>query len=700
MTLALSATPTRLVRTLKTVALLSLTIAVTLLGIWLPAPSARADAGTFQDGDFEFAIDESGETPAVTLVNYLGNDTEVSIPGTVSIEGVEYAVTVIGESAFLERGLTEVAIPDSVVRIAAGAFSSNALSSVTIPDSVIAIKDFAFEFNPLTHLTLGVSVDEIGTMAFEHYDDVNERPRPLDVVFTGPPPTVFRAPNTESDSFASFAEPEGVTISFPAEFDSSVYADGFTRPSWMGYAVDSSVPVYFDLGAAGGKMPATLAQLGEPFTPPHAVGRDGFAFAGWYLDEELSVPFNDSEPVDGDLTLYADWELLERYELVTIDGVIYMADMHDPDATAMAAGYAGKSRAVTILPEVTIEGRTFTVTRIGSYSFSGCEITSVTIPDTIKVIETGAFGPGDVTEDGELLYRSPLGDLVIPDSVEIIEDYAFLGAELTSLKLGTGIRHIGEGAFSSTGLTEVQLPTELETIGMFAFSENEITTLDVPDSVTDIDFMAFAYNPLSSVRIGAGIETIGDLAFDPELAEDPASAQLKVTFMGAPPAEVTSAGWLGSFGLADDVTIRFLWAYGAERYPDGFTTPSWRGYASLALATVSFDVNGHGDELSPVLVPAGDRIDSLPEPTASGWIFDGWFLDTDATEAFGPTEPILEDVTLYAGWHPAPKPDVTEPDLAATGAQGVPIALGAGGALLLAALGVVVLGASRRRRRA
>jgi uncharacterized repeat protein (TIGR02543 family) len=57
--------------------------------------------------------------------------------------------------------------------------------------------------------------------------------------------------------------------------------------------------------------PATLIQTiyqNSLVTAPQ-VSREGFAFVGWYTDEELSTLFDFSTPVSSDLTLYAKWEL-------------------------------------------------------------------------------------------------------------------------------------------------------------------------------------------------------------------------------------------------------------------------------------------------------------------------------------------------------------------------------------------------------
>ena len=61
--------------------------------------------------------------------------SSVVIPSTIGGQ----KVTIIGPSAFYDRKLTSVVIPNSVTHILFGAFSNNQLTSVDIPSSVIQI---------------------------------------------------------------------------------------------------------------------------------------------------------------------------------------------------------------------------------------------------------------------------------------------------------------------------------------------------------------------------------------------------------------------------------------------------------------------------------------------------------------------------------------------------------------------------------
>ena len=109
-----------------------------------------------------------GKTAAVTSgeEKYSG---EVVIPSSITVEGQEYPVAIIGKSAFSDcSSLTSITIPNSVTSIGDGAFyKCSGLTSVTIPNSVTSIGNSAFYgCSGLTSVTIPNSVTSIGDGAF------------------------------------------------------------------------------------------------------------------------------------------------------------------------------------------------------------------------------------------------------------------------------------------------------------------------------------------------------------------------------------------------------------------------------------------------------------------------------------------------------------------------------------------------------
>lgn len=133
-------------------------------------------AQTFTEGDLNYQVNPDGVS--VTLTGHVdGYDAtgELNIPASVSYEGQDYAVTTIGNSAFLYCFyLTSLNLPNSVTTIENSAFAycSGFTGDLVIPNSVVTIEPSAFFtcYSFDGDLVIGNSVTVIGDYAF---DDCN-----------------------------------------------------------------------------------------------------------------------------------------------------------------------------------------------------------------------------------------------------------------------------------------------------------------------------------------------------------------------------------------------------------------------------------------------------------------------------------------------------------------------------------------------
>ena len=180
------------------------------------------------------------------------------------------------------------------------------------------------------------------------------------------------------------------------------------------------------------------------------------------------------------------------------------------------------------------------VTSIGYEAFKDCTgLTSVTIPDSVISIGDDAFYRCDVltsvyitdiaawcnidffSSTANPLFNNSLilphnlylndelvTDLVIPDGVTSIDDYAFYGCtSITSVTIPDSVTSIDNEAFRNcTGLTSVTIPDSVTSIGRFAFDHSSgLTSVTIGNSVTSIGDMAFSNcASLSSITVGSG----------------------------------------------------------------------------------------------------------------------------------------------------------------------------------------------------
>lgn len=95
---------------------------------------------------------------------YACMEREVDIPSEVS----GTPITAIGSSAFMQKRLTRVTIPESVTTIGGSAFQYNNFAHVTIPSSVTRIEDYTFRDGLLESVTLPAGLTYIGDSAFQN----------------------------------------------------------------------------------------------------------------------------------------------------------------------------------------------------------------------------------------------------------------------------------------------------------------------------------------------------------------------------------------------------------------------------------------------------------------------------------------------------------------------------------------------------
>lgn len=106
---------------------------------------------------------------------------------------------------------------------------------------------------------------------------------------------------------------------------------------------------------------------------------------------------------------------------------------------------------------------------------------------------------------------------VIPDYVSHIGDYAFSGTDITTITLPESVTNIGTGAFSGcTNLQNITIPVNVTNIGIYAFYDCiNLQNITIPDSVTNIGTYAFyGCIYLKSITIPDSVTDLGYYVFE------------------------------------------------------------------------------------------------------------------------------------------------------------------------------------------
>ena len=443
-----------------------------LFAVLLLLCATVANANDFEvDGIFYNITDEENKTVEVTFKGssynehsneYTGN---VTIPETVTYNGVDYTVTGIGTIAFgYCYTLASVEIPHTVTSIGDGAFRyCTSLASVVIPQGVTTLGVEAFiSCSALTAIEIPSSVTSIGECAFHTCTAL-----------------------TRVDS------------KIPAEKLFAINSNVFQN-------VNSTCTIYVPIGAQ-----YKYAEIG-----------------GWnvYVNIVKDVPAH-----DGQCGADAYWLYEAETKTLTIFGVGSTYDYDygkspwylktDVANVVIQDGITGLGRYTfqyyTGLRSVTMSN---SVTSVGKDVFINCtNLTSIEFSNNLTTIGENAFY-GCIALEG----------VVIPSSVTSIAENTFYNCRsLGSIVVAEGnsvydSRENCDAIIRSAdnalvvGSNNTVIPDGITSIGNYAFDGRQgLTGIEIPSSVTGIGTQAFYdCDGLTSIEIPAGVTSIGAQAFE------------------------------------------------------------------------------------------------------------------------------------------------------------------------------------------
>ena len=314
------------------------------------------------------------------------------------------SVTSIGEDVFRDcTSLTSVTIPGSVTSIGSSTFEDcDSLTSVTIGNGVTSIGDEAFySCNSLTSVTIGNGVTSIGGYAFAYCDSLTSVTIPDSVTSIG------------YEAFWSCTSLTSVTI---GKCVTSIGDYAFSNCTGLN-------SIHYT-----GDMASWLEK-------------------NWHSNVMSSgrALYIDGTKIEGKLVVPNGIASIPSYAFAYQAGI---TSVTIPDGVTSIESYA--FRGCTSLTSVTIPD---SVTSIGNNAFSGCtSLTSVNITDIGKwaVIDFADDAANPLYYAGNLYLNGELvTDLVIPDGVTSIGDYAFRGCtSLTSITIPDSVTSIWYYAFN------------------------------------------------------------------------------------------------------------------------------------------------------------------------------------------------------------------------------------------------------------
>lgn len=155
------------------------------------------------------------------------------------------------------------------------------------------------------------------------------------------------------------------------------------------------------------------------------------------------------------------------------------------------------------------------LTHIGDLAFSGCsDLQAVKVSDIGAWcgIHFGSFSANPLYYAHTLnIGEEPVTELVLPNDLRVIPNYAFIGCDMTSIVFPDSLRQIGENAFAQCNrLDIVTLPDSLQTIQYGAFQQcGALKSVTFSDHLTQIGERAFRKCPkLTFLELPNSLRTV------------------------------------------------------------------------------------------------------------------------------------------------------------------------------------------------
>ena len=428
-----------------------------------------------------------------------------SIPDTAPYEGVDYRVTEVGNEAFYFcQHLTAMTLGSNVEVVDAYAFygcyaltslnlgnvqeiddcafgDCEALTSVTIPSSVTSIGVYGFGGCGLTSVSIPATLEYIAERAFYNcqsltainVDSNNPNYTAVDgVLFNKDMTTLHSYP--ASKDLESYIVPESVTVISDGAFGASslesvTLPTGLNRVGYLAFTYNNSMTRIICLAQTPPSVGSyafsgTTENSGLTLYVPRGCKSAYEAAEGWQEFPNIQEKYYDF-----------DWNGL--YYNITGESTVEVTNDNENGGTYLAS-------SITIPESVTYNGKTYTVTAIGTDAFKNCNgLGKVTLPSTVTEIGWGAF---------YCCYY--LTKINLPENLTTIETYAFYEcARLGNVVIPASVTWLGTYAFCGChSMTEVIIPDNVTMIGYGAFYGcNSLTTVTIGSSVFSMENMVF-----------------------------------------------------------------------------------------------------------------------------------------------------------------------------------------------------------------
>ena len=397
-------------------------------------------------------------------------------------------VTAIGEGSFASASeadafnLKSIKLPDTLTTIGRAGFAGNySMSEITIPSGVTSIGEEAFIFTPLLKTIYNYTGRSFDWGLIVNADSDS------DLTFIeGTVPDKIIGGTKEVLSKQCFTVSSGAITGYDSTCKSDV-----TIPSEISGQTITTIKenAFKDANITSIFIPSTITTIEK-----NAFYKDNTSNPNLTKINNMSgKSFNWGLIVNG----RSGYEF-EAGTVVNSKGNVTVANVQDESCFAFDSGaITGYDRSCGVHVSIpsTIGG--VAVTSIGGVAFTTCGAEVANLSNNNRYSASPLINTTysvNVMPMAQLCESIGIRSVKMPNTIEVIEWGAFSGNSIS-------------------GVLDLSELTNLTSIDLSAFESNQITSVILPSSVTEVGQKAFYNNPLKKVIVGNTNLTFGECAF-------------------------------------------------------------------------------------------------------------------------------------------------------------------------------------------
>ncbi len=461
-----------------------------------------------EEGNYDFAFVMADDGSGYVFDGYSGTDTVITVPSSYNGKPVVAMNNVFNGNS----DITEVALPDCMIRIGKDAFANTeSLTKVTFPANLQVIGENAFYGSAIRTAELGSAVTSIGKQAFynaQYLTDFSvsaQAPVKLIDIHTFNGCTSLKnatlpdaLKTVEQFAFSGCGKLESVSLKHVEKIESNAF-EKCSNLSSVDFGdslkiINSSA--FIGSGIVKVELPETCTDI-------------------------YSYSFSECSKLE-EIIIKADANLMSGIFADSLGVKKITAPGFSIRSLFQIYGSSDLSSELTQFTELNVIGNEKIP---ADYAADCSKLQTITIAETVTEIGSGCFvntawynaQPDGLVYNGKFLlgYKGaePSGAVTVKDGTLSVADGAFAGcAELTQINLPSQLKNIGDSAFAESGITSLTVPENTAKIGEEAFKAcASLTAVTFSQNLVSLGAAAFEdCNIAGELVLPSSLETLGN----------------------------------------------------------------------------------------------------------------------------------------------------------------------------------------------